>query len=536
MAASDKPKWSHKELRARVDRLRKAEKELEALDAPRDVFATEIESIRGKLKSIPQVEEVEAELKALRQKVAEYQASLKEAATVEEKARKALESAGTAVGRARSAGLDVAEAEDLLRQAREAYERKDYQLAANLASRAGELAARAERSAKPQVVVELDVEDYRPGEWKSVELGVINQGKAPAQSVELKFSPEVEVKWLPPVDSLEAGGRKMLNIGLKPKDAGDIPLDVEVRYRDMAGKDYSGVQRFWLKVRSGVAVQQTLAEAQLGVWPLPQLDNYTLERKIGSGGFADVYLGRDLEGLAVAVKIPRMSQYETIEAKDFLGEAELWSKLTKQDVPNIVRLYEYGTVPCPWIAMEYMSGGSLRDRIQGLACKECLAIVLKLMEAVGTAHQYGVIHRDIKPENVLFDNANAPRLTDWGLGRVLLDASMSSVGFKGTLAYSAPEQLATSRFGSVGWWTDIYQMGVLLYEMLTGMLPFAGSEPGTVIPRVLSDPPPRPSRVSSQVPEVLDELALQAMAKRKENRFKSMYVFADRLEQVMKGM
>ena len=536
MSSSDKPQWSHKEIKARIKRLVKAEKDLDKLNPPRDVFSSDIESIKGKLKSVPQVEEVEAELAALKQKVPQYEASLKEAANAEERAKQALASAANEIELAKSLGIDISEAEGHLVQGREVLDRKDFQLATELANKATESASSARATAKPQVMVELDVENYSPGEWKSVDIAVSNQGKAHAQNVELRFSPEVEVKWFSPIARLDAGAREVLNIGLRPVQAGDIPLDVTITFKDMAGKDYSGMQRFWLKVGKVVEVGRTVAEVDLGAGLLPQLENYTLERKIGSGGFADVYLGRSTEGLNVAVKIPRMSQYETIEAKDFMGEAELWSRLSKQKLPYIVELYECGAVPCPWIAMEYMAGGSLRERMTGLQCKDCLDIAVKLMQALHSAHHHGVIHRDIKPENVLFDNQDTPKLTDWGLGKVLLDASVSSIGFKGTIAYSAPEQLAGSRFGTVDWRTDIYQMGMLVYEMLTGQLPFAGLEPGTIIPRILNEEPPRPSQVNSGVPAGVDAPVLQALAKSKEDRFQTMDAFMHGLREVTKGL
>ncbi|MFC2000760.1 serine/threonine-protein kinase [Chloroflexota bacterium] len=279
----------------------------------------------------------------------------------------------------------------------------------------------------------------------------------------------------------------------------------------------------------------TVAEADMDIGLLPQLENYAIERRLGSGGFADVYLGRDNEGQPVALKIPRLSQHETIETKDFLNEADLWSKLRKLKEPYIVELYEYGTAPYPWIAMEYMDGGSLRGRIDRLECKACLDIVIKLMDALNTAHHHGVIHRDIKPENVLFDSNDNPKLSDWGMGKVLLDASKSSVGFRGTLAYAAPEQLASSRFGSADWRTDIYQMGMLLYDMLAGQLPYAGSEPATMIPSILRIAPPAPSQANDQIPAEVDAAVLRAVAKRKNDRFQSMDAFADSLKEASKA-
>ncbi|MFC1999813.1 serine/threonine-protein kinase [Chloroflexota bacterium] len=476
-------------------------------------------------------------------KAAEAAAQAREAA---KQAAEAIDAAVAAIEEARSAGYAISEPEELLMQARTALEKEDYQPAAQYAERAAESAVGLRQTAKPQVIVELEVQDYRPGEWKAVDLGVVNQGKAHAQAVELQFSPEVEVKWLTSITRLDAGNREVLKVGLKPMDAGDIPLDVEVRYRDITDKEYAGAQRFWLEVgRRAEPAREVAGAPEEGktvtgipaeIAGLPQLEGYSLERKIGSGGFADVYLGRSNDGLTVAVKIPRLSQYETIESKDFMGEAELWSRLGKQKLPYIVELYECGAVPYPWIAMEYMAGGSLRERMGSLAWRDALDIAMKLMQALHSAHHHGVIHRDIKPENVLFHNQDTPKLTDWGLGKVLLDASMSSIGFKGTIAYSAPEQLAGSRFGVVDWRTDIYQMGMLVYEMLTGQLPFAGLEPGTVIPRILTEEPLPPSKVNTGIPAGLDAPVLRALAKGKEDRFQTMDAFKDRLEEALKGL
>ena len=266
---------------------------------------------------------------------------------------------------------------------------------------------------------------------------------------------------------------------------------------------------------------------------LPQLEHYSVEKKIGQGGFADVYLGHNTQGVAVALKIPRLPQYETIEAKDFINEAELWSKLSRLKHPHIVELYEYGIAPYPWIAMEYMEGGSLRLEVGRLGCKACLEIAIKLMEALHFAHHHGVVHRDVKPENVLFGNQNTPKLTDWGLAKVLLDVSGGSVGFKGTVAYSAPEQLAASKFGAIDWRTDIYQMGMLVYELLVGQVPFGGLEPGIAITSILNNLPPAPSQLNSQLSTQLDDIALKAIAKHKEERFQTMATFKDRLKEVL---
>jgi hypothetical protein len=535
MAGSQGKKQLYKDLKDRIRRLEKAARELAKLDVPQEVFGAELESIKSKLKSPSQVDEVERDIDSLKQRVASHQASLKQAANAEYEAKTALDVADYRVEQARMSGRAVPEAEAALARGREVLKRKDYPLALELATEAQDLARHGPRETpKPQITVNLDTQGYRAGEWKAVDLGIANRGKGAAESIELRFSPEVEVKLLRRLAGLEAGAMEIMEIGLKPKEAGDIPLDIEVDFRDADGNPYTAAQRFWLKVGGGLEMRHTMIDADLGAGMLPRLERYTIERKIGSGGFADVYLGRSVEGRTAAVKVPRLSQYETIEANDFVGEAELWSKLSRLSLPYIVELFEYGTSPYPWIAMEYMEGGALRDRMDRLGSKSCLEIAVKLMEALHSAHHHGVIHRDIKPENVLFDSHDTPKLTDWGLGKILLDASNSSVGFRGTVVYSAPEQLAGSRFGSVDWRTDIYQMGVLVYELITGKLPFGGSEAGTTITSILNEPPPAPSEASSQISPEMNDAVLRAMAKRKEDRFQSMDAFMDSVNAALK--
>jgi len=240
------------------------------------------------------------------------------------------------------------------------------------------------------------------------------------------------------------------------------------------------------------------------------LSRYAILQKIGVGGFSEVHKAQTADGLIVALKIPRLSSFDTFDSTDFFREAELWMKLNH---PYIVKAYEYGAKPYPWIAMEYMEGGSLRDRIGTLSPREAVSVGLRLLEALFYAHHLGVIHRDIKPENVLFNLANTPKLTDWGLGKVMLETSSSVGVFKGTLAYSAPEQLSSARFGAIDWRTDIYQLAATFYEMLTNQPPFGGD-----IARILTEEALPPSRVNSSVPPQLDPIVMQALAKAKEDR------------------
>jgi serine/threonine protein kinase len=262
-------------------------------------------------------------------------------------------------------------------------------------------------------------------------------------------------------------------------------------------------------------------------------EKYEILDLIGFGGFADVYRARRKEdGRIAAIKVPRLAQIETIEPRAFLEEAQLWSRLSH---PNIVEVIEYGTKPYPWIAVEYMEGGSLRLRIGHLKLEESLDIALKICDALYYTHHLGVIHRDIKPENILSDKENNPKLADWGLGKMMIDLSMRS-GSTGTPYYSSPEQVNPAKFGDVGWWTDIYQCGAVLYEMVTGSLPFQGQSTLELAISITDSEVVKPREVNPELPEELDDVIAQCLAKDKGERYKDISMMKTALEKIKRAL
>jgi hypothetical protein len=447
--------------------------------------------------------------------------------TAEEAARETIEAAQAMLAAARDFGCNVAEVEGLLNQAAAALERKDYPLAMSRAEESIHLSRSLKEQSKPAIAMELAEKTFQPNVWKAVDLNVENQGNAHAQDITINFSKEVETKWLKGITKLNAGARETLKIGFKPTEEGEIPLDAEIVYRDLAGKEYREAKTFWLNVRARaeVAVEE---ERPVGVETLLELPQYRLLEKVGSGGFSDIYRAERSDGLIVALKVPRLAPFQTFVPSDFLKEAEIWSKLNH---PHIVKVFEYSAKPYPWIAIEFMEGGSLRSRIGKLSLEDSLDIALKLSQALFYAHHYGVIHRDIKPENVLFDQLDTPKLTDWGLGKVMLEASRSVSGFKGTLAYSAPEQLSVTKYGEPDWRTDIYQLGAMLFEMLTGQLPFGGE-----LARILTEELVPPSKLVPGIPPEVDELVLRSIARKKEDRFSDVSLLSDYLQKALKQL
>jgi len=257
-----------------------------------------------------------------------------------------------------------------------------------------------------------------------------------------------------------------------------------------------------------------------------------LER-IGSGGNADVYKVRySDDGRILALKVPQIADDETVDASafaDFLDEAEIWNGI--DDHERIVSVYGWGDQPMPWIAVEYMGAGTLGSQQFGYT--EKFAELEGFCEALHHAHRQGVTHTDIKPENILYrdiDGQRVGKLTDWGLATELLDHSMSVAGF--TPDYSAPEQLDPEEYGGTDEQTDIYQLGVVAYELFTGELPYGGDTEGASMMAVLNSEPTLPSTINPQLDAQLDDVLSKVLAKRKEHRYETALHFRDDLRRV----
>ncbi|MGQ4916027.1 MAG: serine/threonine-protein kinase, partial [Candidatus Asgardarchaeia archaeon] len=221
------------------------------------------------------------------------------------------------------------------------------------------------------------------------------------------------------------------------------------------------------------------------------IPGYKTESIIGTGGFSTVFKAKTKEGKYVAIKVINIV---TDEAKKlFIREISFWKPLKH---PNIVDMLDYGLDPVPYIVMELMDG-TLRDKIkeQKLSKKQIIRIILDIAQALEFAHkEYGLIHKDIKPENILY-KGDVYKLSDWGLSGV--QQLISKSGYSGTIAYSAPEQF-DKKIGAISYWTDVWQLGVVFYELLTGRLPF-GTELAEVVKNVLNVEPKRPDDISDEL-------------------------------------
>ncbi len=268
------------------------------------------------------------------------------------------------------------------------------------------------------------------------------------------------------------------------------------------------------------------------------IDNrYTLVETLGGGGMAEVYLAHDdVLDREVALKILR-NQYANDEefVERFRREAQSAAKLSH---PNIVSIYDRGRSEdgAYYIAMEHVQRGTLKDRIKrdgALDPGVATGVALQIADALQVAHENGVIHRDIKPQNVLVTRTGDVKVTDFGIARAASSPLTQTSAVLGTAGYMSPEQAMGQ---SVGQGSDLYSLGVVLYEMLTGELPYDAESPISVAMKHVNEPPRSPREVNLEVPEPLNAITLKLLAKNPEDRYASATELANDLERVRSGL
>jgi branched-chain amino acid transport system substrate-binding protein len=261
---------------------------------------------------------------------------------------------------------------------------------------------------------------------------------------------------------------------------------------------------------------------------------YHILEQLGEGGMATVYRAYDTRLDAdVAVKVIRRSAFAPDQLEQVLKRFEREAKsLAKLSHANIVGVIDYGDYEgSPYLVMEYLPGGTLKQKMgQPMPCRDAARILLPIARALDYAHRKGMAHRDVKPSNILITADGDPMLTDFGIAKILeaqegFTLTGTGVGI-GTPEYMSPEQWT----GQAGPSSDIYSLGVVFYEMLTGRKPYEAETPAAVLLKQASDPLPNPRNYVPDLPDQAEHVLLRALAKKPEDRFATMAEFAAELE------
>lgn len=270
---------------------------------------------------------------------------------------------------------------------------------------------------------------------------------------------------------------------------------------------------------------------------LPKLGKFELIEAVGRGAFGTVYRSRDTQlQRIVAVKVPRSGQLATDEDEDrFVREARNAAQLQH---PGIVPVHEVGrSETLPYIVSEFVDGVTLSDALTDRkpGFRESAQLVARVAEALDHAHRQGVVHRDLKPSNIMLTADGAPRVMDFGLAK--RDAGELTVTVEGqvlgTPAYMSPEQ-ASGQAHHVDGRSDIYSLGVILFELLTGELPFRGNQ-RMLLNNVIHSEPRGPRSLNDRIPRDLETICLKAMAKEPGRRYQTAQLLANDLKRYLAG-
>lgn len=270
-----------------------------------------------------------------------------------------------------------------------------------------------------------------------------------------------------------------------------------------------------------------------------QIDRYQIQEVIGEGGMAVVYKAYDTRlERDVAIKVIRTDQFGPAVLDRILKRFEREAKaLARLSHPNIVKVHDYGEREfTPYLVLEYLPAGTLKQRLgKAIPWREAVRLIIPIAQALEYAHEHNIIHRDIKPSNILLTEKGQPMLTDFGIAKLLENedtATLTGTGLGiGTPEYMSPEQWT----GDVSPKSDIYSLGVVLYEMVTGRKPYVADTPAAVLLKQSTDQLPSPRIFAPDLPIGIEKILMKALAKKADDRYADMILFVNALENLLAG-
>jgi serine/threonine-protein kinase len=292
-------------------------------------------------------------------------------------------------------------------------------------------------------------------------------------------------------------------------------------------------------VLGGSATQASAAPPTVSA-PQKVIGGYVIEKKLGAGAMGAVFLGKDpANGREVAIKTMALSQefdadvLEDVKSR-FFREAKIAERL---DHPNIVSVYNSGEDDgLAYIAMEFLKGGDLLPYTKPnnlLPVLRVLDIVAHVADALSYAHAQNVVHRDVKPDNIMYDPvSNTVKVMDFGISRIIDDSKTKTGVVLGTPYYMSPEQLRGKKIGGV---SDIFSLGVSLYQLLAGRLPFPGDSLGDVMFRIAKEPHVDILSIRPELPPGIGGIVDRARAKETDQRYQSGKEMAEALYKCAEG-
>ena len=268
-------------------------------------------------------------------------------------------------------------------------------------------------------------------------------------------------------------------------------------------------------------------------------ERYEIVEPLGQGGMAVVYKAYDRRlDRMVAIKLIRIAAIPPEQVAGMMRRFEREAKAAaKLDHANIIKVHDFGEYNgAPYLVMQYLPGGTLKQKTgKPMPYQEAACLLLPIAKALAYAHHEGIVHRDVKPANILLDEEGIPLLSDFGIARMLEQAEATQLTGTGagigTPEYMPPEQW----MGNPVPQSDIYALGVVLYELITGRKPFTADTPAAVLIKHINEPLPRPRLFVPNLPEEVEYVLYKALAKQPEERFSSMGEFALALEMMKNG-